>query len=452
MDEFPPEIMANIFTHIITKEDILSARCVCHQWESYVEEFVRELIPTVSIFVPDKTASLLKSDTVKGERDVFLHRGMGKFRRFHPTIFQVLPQLRSMIEFRQGILGEFKRYDIPLMIDNISEIPDIADQTCSESLDVYLVKYPDNMESHRYYDDIAREFFTACFEFIRRYRGNHTILSFSARCDVPYSTQCSVIQRITFRFLQGVIIISGIEVPNGEHAHLQHFQDSAFMMEQLKSIAPYVKGLSTWFLRFDTLWTSNIIPVPSMPTFPVSGTRVQTQGAGSEAPGLDLVPFMPTFPHLTTIRCYRQDFDMKVFSILVEFPSIDTLIHTYRENPSYKETRSLGWNIHNYNFDLTALSPCSKPVHLILPFFTPSLEIILKKFSNIKSIGFLNNEIRNGICSPSYTFSQGMILMIIDQLRSHDIQKIRIYTSVLILGLPSFPHLDIEIYVLSNDY
>ena len=351
MNTLPPELIEIVFSHINVKQDILSTRSVSKGWKRYVERFVHTITPTLWKTNWSDNRGHVSENIYKGSRCA-LSRGMGEYQRFYPKIFRMLPQLKS-IDCNSVT-------DLPLIVEDIQEIPLLASQTFSESLDVYLIKYPEEIETSQYSNEsvklrtrshihnIAREFFTACFQFLRYYR-NHDRLSFSVRCDIPYSATYPCIERITLRYLQGTIIISGIDVVNGEFAHMKHFRDSDFMVKQLKSIAPYVKGLSTWFLRFDPLW---------------------------------LHDFFPTFSNLTTIRCYRQTFDSKLFSILVESPSIDTLIHTYRKNSTnnFEDVVSIALKILTHTRGMSHSLPCMKPVSLILPFYQSSLKLMMEKF------------------------------------------------------------------------
>lgn len=430
MDTLPPELIEIVFSHITMKQDILSSRYVSKGWKCYVERFVHVI--TATLWKGDWTTDRVPISKniykgYKGDRSA-LFRGMGEYQRFMPKIFQVLPQLKSTD--CEGV------NDLPLILEDIQEIPPLARHTIAESLDVYLIKYPEDIEASPCYDyervklqtrshihNIAREFFTACFQFLQHYR-HHDRLSFSARCDIPYSKDYPCIERITFRWLRGTIIISGIDVVNGEFAHMKHFRDSDFMVERLRSIASHVEGLSTWFLRFDPLWGPNL------------------------------------FPHLTTIRVYRQTFDTKIFSILAESPTIYTLIHTYRTNSTnnFGDTLSIGLNILRYTREMPPSSPCMKPVNLILPFYQSSLELMMERFPNTQSIGILNLEesIRvypnNGYTYSDKSLSSEHISSVIDSVRAHGIKHLRIYSRVKLNQLPVYTDLHIEPYIQTSRY
>lgn len=420
MNTLPSELIEIIFSKIVLKPDILCVRGICKKWKCYVERFVREIIST--------SRKLIPTDRLYGNihRDL-LTNGMGEYLRFRPEIFQVLPRLRSILEVKRAETStEYIRNDIPLIIDDFTKIPMLAEQTSAEGLDVYLVVYPAHMNDEKYYygaeghqnkvervHHIARGFFIACFEFLRRYPRSHDALTFSARCDIPHP-RSPCIERVTLRYLRGTMIISGIEVVYEENPIMRIFRDSPFIINELTSIAPHVKGLSTWFLRFAPLWSSDL------------------------------------FPYLTTLQVYRQTYCPKVFSILARCPTIHTLIHTYRRNHQYDEANSLGSQICYHSPELIELFPCLKPVHLILPFHDLSLDLILEKFPNVQSIGLLNRfRWGDGLRNP---MSREEILFNIEKIRSHNIQKLRVYTPTPVTELPVFSDLHVEMYPLFDNY
>ena len=406
MDILPLELVEIIFSHINAKPDILSSRQVSKKWKCYAERFVRTINPSLNEFRPVNSMS----ESLTELRLRLFHSGIGKYKRFSSQVFHILPHLKS-------INTDSEIVDLPLVLDDFFEILDIVEQTRSESLDIYLVKYPDIMSSEQYHNEIdhlrtreqvhsiAKLFFVSCFEFLRRYCGSHGNLSFSARCDVPYSSYYPNLERITFRYLQGTLIISGIDVPSNGKSHMRHFRDGNFMTDQLKSISQHIKALSTWFLRFERPWSFNL------------------------------------FPYLSTINVYCQTFDMKVFSILAESPTIDSLIHTYRDNvpDRYIETDNISYSISHH---INKLGPvCLKPTNLVLPFAPTCLGVIFEKFPNIRAIGLINNSRR---------FSHNEIFSGIEKIYHHGIRYLRIYTKEILHDLPLYSDLRIEHYMMTE--
>lgn len=441
MDVLPSDVIGLIFEYICVKQDILSCRSVSQKWKHYTERFVETITPTRNIYIPSTITGLCNIEHVNELRRMYYARDIGNFRRFSPKIFQLLPQLKFIAP-----IGDDK-HAIPLVVDSIQEIPLLTEQTTSESLDVYLVKCVPDMLAHYNNDDdddqgtftnicqqihtVAKELFVACFQFISKYRKQRN-LSFSVTCNIPYLGYRPDYERITFHYLRGVIIISGIDAYCGGTSIMKDFRDGDFMMSQLISIAPYVTGLSTWFLRFDSVWENN---------------------------------FLVNLPNLTTIRVYRQTFDTKIFSILTESSTIDTLIHTYRESLSKKfgDTRSIGNMIYMYTQLRMVISvPCLKSVNLILPFYSSSLRKMLELFPNTRSVGLLNveepeidySEYHSDYIYRSFDLPLPIedILSVINSVRSRGIKHLRIYTKNKLDELPAYSDLSIEVYMMIDVY
>ena len=251
MDITPADVLRIIFSHVTKKTDILSMRLVSKVWKRYTERFVHaiELSTASHDWQPIFTTETRQTEYKGYNQNLteVLHRDMGMYRRYTPSVFKILPGLKSASN------GSY----LPLFVDNLAEIPLLANHV--KPLDVFTIirlnihKYTD--KERVYVHTVAKEFLRTCFSCIQ-----HRHEYFVARCNIIYSTQCPLMECITFKYLQGTITISSIDATNGEFPQMRYFRDNDFIMQQLTSVAPLVTGLSTWFLRFDLIWTPQVLP------------------------------------------------------------------------------------------------------------------------------------------------------------------------------------------------
>lgn len=437
MDPLPHDVIGLIFDRINVKDDIRACRLVSKKWKCYTERFVHTIVPTLTGYAY-YTEEALSEDRAKEELRVRLAGEIGKYRRFTPKIFRLLPQLKSVVN-----INSQETSAVPLIVDDFQDIPLLAEQTTSPLLDVYLVKYSRTMEGasslysylepHIQVDihNFAKELFAACFQFIRRYHSHsdsrssgHSELTFSVQCNIPYSTVQGLCEKITFHYLQGVIVISGIDAVNGEFPFMKRFRETDFMIEQLRTVAPYVTGLSTWFFRFESLWDNLLTPSNFL-------------------------------ANLTTIRVYRQTFNPRIFSILRESPPVHTLINTYRKGfiDEFWDAINIGVAILKYTRRITEFVPSVKPVNILLPLFRSSLQVMMRMFPNIQSVGILDiaeASSNGGIYFHTSNLSLDGMLEIIEEVRSHKIKQARIYTNRELPALPMYSDLQIEPHIMRD--